>query len=51
MHLTETSETEKRKSGRRHNTLIAIYLILAFSGYFISLFITRLGRIKELLGL
>lgn len=33
------------------NIIIAIYLVLAFGGYLISLFVTRLTRIKSLFGL
>lgn len=42
------------KEHRKHkliNILFAIYLVLAFGGYFISIFMTRLARIKSLLGL
>jgi hypothetical protein len=31
--------------------VIAIYLTLAFGGYFVSLMLSRLARIKEFLGL
>jgi hypothetical protein len=32
-------------------TLITIYLLLAFGGYFLSIMLTRLARIRDLLGL
>lgn len=43
--------TKEHRKNKLVNILIALYLALAFGGYFISLFITRLTRIKSLFGL
>ncbi|MCD6161659.1 MAG: hypothetical protein J7K40_04500 [candidate division Zixibacteria bacterium] len=42
--------TEQHKDKRKH-IFISIYLIIAFAAYFLSFVLSRIDRIKGLLGL
>jgi len=44
-------DSDKNQSGRLKPILIAVYLFLAFGAYFILFGLSRIERIKGLLGL
>ncbi len=50
-HEPKNSLMKRKNSAAWKTTLIVIYLVVAFVGYFASLFVSRLTRIKDFLGL
>jgi len=50
-HEPKNSLMKRKHSAELKTTLIVIYLAVAFIGYFVSLFVSRLTRIRDFLGL
>jgi hypothetical protein len=46
-----SDEAAGKSMDRTRRIVVAIYLILAFGAYFLSLFFSRISRIREFLGL
>lgn len=46
-----SNEAAGKSMDRTGRIVVAIYLILAFGAYFMSLFFSRISRIREFLGL